>query len=89
MPQTCAVCGQPTEKEPGFYYGTGYVSYALCVAISVATFIAWIVLIGMSVKEGDKRFFLLVCNKYCNPHPYYSMDDAHLKEHLDLLVCKV
>lgn len=57
MPQTCPVCGQPTEKEPGFYYGTGYVSYALCVAISAATFVAWIVLIGMSVKNGDKRFF--------------------------------
>ena len=55
MPKTCAVCGQPTEKEPGFYYGTGYVSYALGVAISVSTFIAWYVLIGMSVH--DNRFF--------------------------------
>ena len=55
MPRACAVCGQPTEKEPGFYYGTGYVSYALGVAISVATFIAWFVLIGMSVR--DNRFF--------------------------------
>ena len=55
MPKTCAVCGQPTEKEPGFYYGTGYVSYAMGVAISVATFIAWFVLIGMSVR--DNRFF--------------------------------
>ena len=51
----CPVCGQPTEKEPGFYYGTGYVSYALAVAISVASFIAWFVLIGMSVR--DSRFF--------------------------------
>jgi uncharacterized protein (DUF983 family) len=55
MPKTCAVCGQPTEKEPGFYYGTGYVSYAMGVAISVTTFIAWFVLIGMSVH--DNRFF--------------------------------
>ena len=55
MPKLCPVCGQPTEKEPGFYYGTGYVSYALGVAISVATFIAWFVLIGMSVN--DNRFF--------------------------------
>ena len=55
MPKTCVVCGQPTEKEPGFYYGTGYVSYAMGVAISVATFIAWFVLIGMSVR--DNRFF--------------------------------
>ena len=55
MHKYCLVCGQPTEKEPGFYYGTGYVSYALAVAISVTTFVAWFVLIGMSVK--DKRFF--------------------------------
>jgi uncharacterized protein (DUF983 family) len=51
----CQVCGQPSEKEPGFYYGTGYVSYALAVAISVASFVAWYVIIGMSVK--DNRFF--------------------------------
>ena len=55
MPVHCLVCGQPTEKEPGFYYGTGYVSYALAVAISVSSFVAWYVLIGMSVK--DNRFF--------------------------------
>jgi len=55
MPVNCPVCGQLTEKEPGFYYGTGYVSYALGVAISVASLIAWYVIIGMSVH--DNRFF--------------------------------
>jgi hypothetical protein len=43
------------EIEVGFYYGTAYVSYALTVALSVTTFVAWWVLIGMSVK--DTRFF--------------------------------
>ncbi|HEY8387447.1 MAG TPA: DUF983 domain-containing protein [Parasegetibacter sp.] len=52
--KNCPVCGQPTEIEPGFYYGTAYVSYALTVAISVATFVAWVVLIGMSLQ--DNRF---------------------------------
>ncbi|MFA9206393.1 MAG: hypothetical protein ACEQR6_06930, partial [Burkholderiaceae bacterium] len=28
MNEKCPVCGQPTEIELGFYYGTGYVSYA-------------------------------------------------------------
>lgn len=55
MKPACPVCGQPTEIEVGFYYGTGYVSYALTVAFSVATFIAWWVLIGFSTE--DKRFF--------------------------------
>ena len=55
MNDTCPVCGQTTDMEPGFYYGTSYVSYALAVAISVATLIAWRVLIGFSLH--DNRFF--------------------------------
>jgi uncharacterized protein (DUF983 family) len=55
MNDECPVCSQPTEIETGFYYGTGYVSYALTVALSVASFIAWWVLIGFSLK--DTRFF--------------------------------
>jgi hypothetical protein len=55
MNEQCPVCGQATEIEVGFYYGTGYVSYALTVAFSVATFIAWWVLIGLSLD--DTRFF--------------------------------
>lgn len=51
----CPVCGQPMEIEEGFYYGTGYVSYALAVAVSVASFVAWYAIIGMSLH--DNRFF--------------------------------
>lgn len=55
MNENCPVCGQITELEQGFYYGTGYVSYALTVAFSVSTFVAWWVLIGISVD--DNRVF--------------------------------
>ncbi len=55
MNKVCPVCGQPTEIEVGFYYGTSYVSYALTVAISMLTLGAWYVLIGMSTS--DNRFF--------------------------------
>jgi len=55
MPETCPVCGQPFEIEVGFYYGTSYVSYALAVAVSVASFIAWRLTIGMSLN--DNRLF--------------------------------
>lgn len=55
MHEQCLVCGQPTEIEPHFYYGTGYVSYALAVAVSVASFVAWWVIIGFSLQ--DQRFF--------------------------------
>ncbi len=54
MNKTCPVCGQPTEIEVGFYYGTSYVSYALSVAISVASAVAWWVIIGFSAH--DNRF---------------------------------
>lgn len=55
MHRDCPECGQPTEIEVGFYYGTGYVSYALTVGLSVASFVAWYLFIGMSVD--DNRFF--------------------------------
>lgn len=55
MHPTCPVCGQPTEIEVGFYYGTAYVSYGLTVAFSIFTFVAWWLLIGISVQEGDFR----------------------------------
>ena len=55
MPERCPECSQPYELEVGFWYGTGYVSYVLSVALSVLTFVAWYVLIGMSVQ--DNRFF--------------------------------
>ena len=61
MHTNCQVCGQRTEKEPGFYYGTGYVSYALGVAISVTTFVAWYILIGMSVND-NRFFYWLIAN---------------------------
>jgi uncharacterized protein (DUF983 family) len=55
MVDKCPVCGQPTEIEVGFYYGTGYVSYAVSVAVCVASFIAWWVIFGFSLD--DNRFF--------------------------------
>ncbi len=57
MHEHCPICGQPTEIEVGFYYGTGYVSYALTVALTVATFVAWKVLIGLSFDIDDDRIF--------------------------------
>lgn len=55
MHERCTVCGQPTEIEVGFYYGTSYVSYLLAVILCVVSFVAWWVLIGFSFT--DNRFF--------------------------------
>ena len=48
MNERCPVCGQPLDMEPGFYYGTNMISYALAVLFSVFTFALWIFTIGMS-----------------------------------------
>jgi hypothetical protein len=58
MPKTCTVCGQPFELEVGFYYGTGYVSYALTVALSVANFVAFWVLYGISINDNSLYIYL-------------------------------
>jgi uncharacterized protein (DUF983 family) len=61
MYDNCPVCNQKYDLEEGFWYGTGYVSYALTVAISVATFIAWLVLIGVSIND-NRIFVWLISN---------------------------
>ena len=58
MHERCPECNQPFELEVGFWYGTGYVSYALAVAISVASFIAWMVLIGVSTEDNRVFYWL-------------------------------
>jgi len=58
MHENCPVCNQKYEMEPGFWYGTGYVSYALAVAISATTFVAWLVLIGVSTDDNKVFYWL-------------------------------
>ena len=61
MHEKCPVCGQKFDLEPGFWYGTGYVSYALMVALSATTFVAWWVLIGISTDD-NRIFYWLILN---------------------------
>lgn len=63
MHHNCPVCGQPTDLEVGFYYGTSYVSYALTVAFSATTFVAWWILIGFSLDD-NRIFWWLGINSF-------------------------
>jgi uncharacterized protein (DUF983 family) len=36
----CPVCGEDFQREPGFYFGAAYVSYALTVALWVSVLVA-------------------------------------------------
>lgn len=38
--ENCSVCGLKYSKEPGFYYGAMYISYALGVALFVTLWVS-------------------------------------------------
>jgi uncharacterized protein (DUF983 family) len=61
MNRECPVCKQPLDIEVGFYFGASYVAYALTVALSVATFVAWWVLAGFSLYD-NRIFYWLSLN---------------------------
>ena len=58
MNETCPVCGQVTDIEVGFYYGTGYVSYLAGIVITIICFLLWLLIIGFSFR--DNRFLYWV-----------------------------
>ena len=64
MNKQCQNCGEPFEKEPGFYYGAAYVSYGLTIALWVALIVALITfdaigLISFSFTENPILFLSL------------------------------
>ena len=63
MYDKCPVCKQKYDLEVGFWYGTGYVSYGLAVALSAITFVAWWVLIGISFSD-NRVFYWLAINSF-------------------------
>ena len=60
MPDHCPVCHQKFDLEPGFWYGTGYVSYAILILFSGLTFLAWWIFIGISVDDNRVLWWLLI-----------------------------
>lgn len=61
LKENCEVCGQRTHLEPGFYHGTGYVSYAMTVGFSIITFVIWILTTGITIRDS-RIFYWLVLN---------------------------
>lgn len=53
MPDDCPVCGQHYELQTGFFFGTGYVSYALSVALLGMIFVVWALTFGLSFKDNS------------------------------------
>ena len=60
MPERCQVCGQKMELEPGFYYGTGYVSYGLSVGFLIAMAVIFSLTYGFSYKDNSVYMFMAI-----------------------------
>lgn len=60
MHETCPVCGQSFNLEVGFYYGSGYASYALSIALSVFSLVVFYLTIGISVNDYRFLYWLLI-----------------------------
>lgn len=58
MPEKCSVCGQKFELEVGFYYGTGYVSYALSVGLFFINLIWYALIFGISYEDNSIFYYL-------------------------------
>jgi len=61
MYEHCPVCGQAYELQTGFYFGTGYVSYALSVLLIAIITIGWFLIIGMGIHD-NRIFYCLGLN---------------------------
>ncbi len=58
MPERCEECGQKMELEVGFYYGTGYVSYALTVGLLIVYAVIFAFTKGFSYTDNSVYWFL-------------------------------
>jgi uncharacterized protein (DUF983 family) len=58
MPENCPVCGQRYELQTGFYFGTGFVSYGLSVALLAIIFVAWALTLGLSLNDNSAYWCL-------------------------------
>lgn len=56
MPEKCPVCNIRFEKEPGFFYGAMYVSYAIQVALFISVLVAFQIL----APDVDILYYIIV-----------------------------
>jgi uncharacterized protein (DUF983 family) len=45
----CGFCGESFLREPGFYIGAMYISYALSVALTVTSFVVFVLLLNIDI----------------------------------------
>ena len=67
--ENCPKCGLKYSKEPGFYYGAMYVSYALGVALFVALWVS-MNLFFSDVSTGLQIFIIITVSIILTPYLY-------------------
>lgn len=60
MPPECEVCGQDYVIEPGFFFGSTYISYALTLAWLIPTFLIVRLVLGFEYSTFIIVMFLLL-----------------------------
>ncbi len=58
MHKSCSTCGLKYSKEPGFFTGATYVSYALTVALIITVFVASRIL--LKEIDTDRQIVLII-----------------------------
>ncbi|HIP31443.1 MAG TPA: DUF983 domain-containing protein [Crocinitomicaceae bacterium] len=67
--ETCSVCHIKYSKEPGFYYGAMYVSYALTVALFVTMWTSFNLFFD-NVSVGLQIFLIITATILLTPYLY-------------------
>lgn len=59
MPEQCTECGVQFDAEPGFFFGTGYVSYGLSVGLTLTSFLLAYFLFGVSFMDNSLYYWIV------------------------------
>ena len=58
MNQRCEVCNEDFQREPGYYFGAMYVSYALTVGLGILLYLFMRVYLGLNVTQFFVSFIV-------------------------------
>jgi uncharacterized protein (DUF983 family) len=59
MPEKCAICGQRTEPEPGFYFGAMFISYIISGFVLLGISLGAVFIFGWSVIQAMALVLLI------------------------------
>ena len=60
MYKHCPACGQETELEVGFWFGTGYVSYGIAIIVSLFNLAWYWLILGITWRNNSIFWYLIV-----------------------------